>query len=64
MSEDPQLPGPGAARGREHEAVVPETEQALAALDAAEALPLAERAAAFEAFHAALSGVLGVEPGE
>lgn len=44
--------------------MVPETEQALAALDAAAALPLAERAAAFEEFHAALSGVLGMEPGE
>lgn len=64
MSEDPQLPGPGAVRQDQHGTAAPATEEALAALDAAAGLPLAQRADAFEAFHAALSGVLGMEPGE
>ncbi|GHG60211.1 hypothetical protein GCM10012320_34760 [Sinomonas cellulolyticus] len=51
MSEDPQL-------------LQPEAEAALAQLDAADGLPLEDRAAAFEAFHDALTTILDAEPAE
>lgn len=51
MSEDPHL-------------LQPEAASALAELDAADGLPLEDRAAAFEAFHDALSRILDTEPAD
>lgn len=70
MSEDPQLgkaPTPADLRGAVGPAAsVPVAgtgvEEALEALAAAEGLTLAERAAAFEDFHDALSAALEIDP--
>ncbi|BCT75842.1 hypothetical protein SCMU_16840 [Sinomonas cyclohexanicum] len=51
MSEDPQL-------------LQPDARAALAELEAADGLPLEDRAAAFEAFHDALTEILDAEPAE
>ena len=70
MSEDPQpaqAPTPADLRGAggpvaSLPAAGTGVDEALEALAAAEGLPLAERAAAFEAFHEALSAALETDP--
>lgn len=70
MSQDPQpeqAPTPADLRGAVGPAAsVPAAgtgvEEALEALAAAEGLPLADRAAAFEEFHEALTAVLETDP--
>ena len=70
MSEDPhpdQAPTPADLRGAVGPAAsVPAAgtgvEEALEALAAAEGLPLADRATAFEEFHEALTAALETEP--